>query len=115
MDEWLLKLMLEAIQGFCVACGIMIMETIINQWMLILIAILVILFFFATKFYMKIAQDLKRLEGISKYIITASNTLLDENAAYITFLMSKFVDSCQRIHILKLFIFLHYSLHKQIF
>ncbi|XP_018337750.1 PREDICTED: multidrug resistance-associated protein 4-like, partial [Trachymyrmex septentrionalis] len=59
MDEWLPKLMLKAIQGFCVACGIMIMETIINKWMLILIAILVILFFYATKFYMKIAQDLK--------------------------------------------------------
>ena len=75
MDEWLPKLMLEAIQGFCVACGIMIMETIINQWMLILIAILVILFFFATKSYMKIGQDLKCLEGVSKYI-KASNTLL---------------------------------------
>jgi len=31
MDEWLPKLMLEAIQGFCVVCGIMIMEAIINQ------------------------------------------------------------------------------------
>ncbi|KAG5342175.1 L259 protein, partial [Acromyrmex charruanus] len=66
MDEWLPKLMLEAIQGFCVVCGIMIMEAIINQWMLILIAILVVLFFFATKSYMKIGQDLKRLEGVMK-------------------------------------------------
>ena len=82
MDEWLPKLMLEAIQGFCVVCS-MIMEAIINQWMLILIAILVILFFFATKSYMKIGQDLKRLEGVSKYI-RASNTLLDKSKAYIT-------------------------------
>ncbi|KAG5324835.1 MRP4 protein, partial [Pseudoatta argentina] len=66
MDEWLPKLMLESIQGFCVVCGIMIMEAIINQWMLILIAILVVLFFFATKSYMKIGQDLKRLEGVIK-------------------------------------------------
>ncbi|XP_011066358.1 PREDICTED: multidrug resistance-associated protein 4-like [Acromyrmex echinatior] len=63
MDEWLPKLMLEAIQGFCVVCGIMIMEAIINQWMLILIAILAVLFFFGAKSYMKIGQDLKRLEG----------------------------------------------------
>ncbi|XP_012058534.1 PREDICTED: multidrug resistance-associated protein 4-like [Atta cephalotes] len=66
MDEWLPKLMLEAFQGFCVICGIMIMEVIINQWMLIMIAILVILFFFVTKSYMKIGQDLKRLEGVMK-------------------------------------------------
>ncbi|KYN36150.1 hypothetical protein ALC56_09503 [Trachymyrmex septentrionalis] len=59
--------MLGAIQGFYVACGIMIMETIICQWMLILIAI-VVLFFFATKSYeyMKIGQDLKRLESVMK-------------------------------------------------
>ena len=97
MDEWLPKLMLEAFQGFCVICGIMIMEVIINQWMLIMIVILVILFFFVTKSYMKIGQDLKRLEGVSKYI-RANNTLLEKNAAYIT---SKFVDSCQRIRIFK--------------
>ncbi|KYN37245.1 Multidrug resistance-associated protein 4 [Trachymyrmex septentrionalis] len=68
MDEWLSKLMLEAIQGFCVVCSIMTMEAIINQWMLILIATLVILFFFATKSYMKIGQDLKRLEGFSESV-----------------------------------------------
>ncbi|EGI67234.1 hypothetical protein G5I_04164 [Acromyrmex echinatior] len=48
-----------------VVCGIMIMEAIINQWMLILTAVLVVLFFFA-KSYMKIGQDLKCLEGVSK-------------------------------------------------
>ncbi|KAG5313939.1 MRP4 protein, partial [Acromyrmex insinuator] len=63
MNEWLPKLMLKAIQGFCVVCGIMIMEGIINQWMLTLIVILVILFFFATKFYIKIGQN---LEGVMK-------------------------------------------------
>ncbi|KAG5335593.1 MRP4 protein, partial [Acromyrmex heyeri] len=66
MDEWLPKLMLEAIQGFCVVCSIMIMEAIINQWMLILIAVLIVLFFFAMKSYLKIGQDLKRLEGVMK-------------------------------------------------
>ncbi|KAG5309273.1 MRP4 protein, partial [Acromyrmex insinuator] len=66
MDELLSKLMLEAIQGFCVVCGIMIMEAIINQWMLILIAVLIILFFFATKSYPEDGQDLNRLEGVMK-------------------------------------------------
>ncbi|KAG5333125.1 L259 protein, partial [Acromyrmex charruanus] len=78
MDEWLPKLMLKvAIQGFCVVCDIMIMEAIINQWMLILIAVLVVLFFFATKSYMKIDQDLKRLEDVSKVIFSYVNATLN--------------------------------------
>jgi len=67
MDELLPKAMLEALQVFCVVCGIMIMEAILNKWMLIPIVILVVLFFFMTKFYLKTAQDVKRLEGVSKY------------------------------------------------
>ncbi|XP_011635942.1 multidrug resistance-associated protein 4-like [Pogonomyrmex barbatus] len=66
MDEFLPKIMLEAIQVGCVVCGIMVMEAIINVWMLIPIVILIILFFFATKFYLKTAQNVKRLEGVTK-------------------------------------------------
>jgi len=99
-DEWLPKLILEAILGFYVVCSIMITEAIIKQWMLVLI---VILFFFAMKSYMKIGQDFKRLEGISKYI--RANNMLLRKAAYIIFLRSKFVSSCQKIRIFK---FLHF-------
>ncbi|XP_073368124.1 LOW QUALITY PROTEIN: multidrug resistance-associated protein 4 [Mycetomoellerius zeteki] len=66
MDEWLPKVMLEALQGSCVVFGIMILEAIIIQWMLIFIAIVIVLFFFMTKFYLKTAQNVKRLEGVTK-------------------------------------------------
>lgn len=67
MDELLPKVMLEALQVCCVVSGIMIMETILNPWMLIPIAILIVVFSFVTKFYLATAQNIKRLEGVSKY------------------------------------------------
>ncbi|XP_071557590.1 ATP-binding cassette subfamily C member 4-like [Temnothorax nylanderi] len=66
MDEYLPKIMLEALQVFCVVCGIFTMEAIINPWMLISIIVLVILFHFVTIFYLKTAQNVKRLEGVTK-------------------------------------------------
>ena len=56
---------------------------------------------------MKIGQDLKRLEGVSKYI-RASNTLLEKCGVYYI-LRSKFVDSCQRIRIFKFLHFLEFN------
>lgn len=67
MDEQLPKVMLEALQITFVICGILVMEAIINQWMLIPIIILIVLFLLGTKFYLKTAQNVKRLEGIGKY------------------------------------------------
>lgn len=67
MDELLPKVMLEAIQIILVLGGILVMEVIINYWMLIAIAILFTLFIMITKVYLHTAQDVKRLEGISKY------------------------------------------------
>ncbi|KAG5307336.1 MRP4 protein, partial [Acromyrmex insinuator] len=66
MDELLPKVMLEALQGCCVVCGIMIMEAILIQWMLIFITIVIVLFFFMTKFCLKTIQSVKRLEGVTK-------------------------------------------------
>ncbi|EGI64853.1 Putative multidrug resistance-associated protein lethal(2)03659 [Acromyrmex echinatior] len=115
VDEWLPKLMLEANQRFCVVCDIMIMEAIINQWiinqwMLILIAILVVLFFFATKSYIKIGQDLKRLEGnmflrlknpIFSYVNATLNGLptIRSSSIEIEKLMRKRFDELQDHHI----------------
>ncbi|KAG5324089.1 L259 protein, partial [Pseudoatta argentina] len=112
MDEWLPKLMLEAIQEFCVVCGIMIVEAIINQWMLILIAVLIVLFFFATISYMKIGQDLKRLKGVMKspifsYVNATLNGLptIRSSGIEIEKLMRKrFTRSSQR-HVVSLFTF----------
>ncbi|XP_077262946.1 LOW QUALITY PROTEIN: ATP-binding cassette subfamily C member 4-like [Temnothorax americanus] len=66
VDEYLPKIMLEAFQVVFTICGVLTMEAIINQWMLIPIAVLVILFYFATIFYLKTAQNVKRLEGATK-------------------------------------------------
>ncbi|XP_071641737.1 ATP-binding cassette subfamily C member 4-like isoform X2 [Temnothorax longispinosus] len=66
MDELLPRVMLEALQAFCTVCGVLTMEAIINQWILIPIAVLSVLFYFVTIFYLRIAQNFKRLEGISK-------------------------------------------------
>lgn len=67
MDELLPKTMLEAIQMCLVLCGILIMEVIINYWMVIPMAILAILFYMMIKFYLRTAQHLRRLEGVSEY------------------------------------------------
>lgn len=67
MDELLPRAMLEALQMCSVVFGIMVMEVIIIQWMLILVVILIVLFYFSTKIYLKTAQNVKRLEGVSKY------------------------------------------------
>lgn len=66
MDEVLPKIMLEGLQMIFVICGILIMEMIINHWMLIPVVILSVLFTLLTKYYLSTAQNVKRLEGISK-------------------------------------------------
>jgi len=67
MDELLPRTMIDSIQINFVVCAILIMEMIINYWMAIPIIILVLVFIFMTKFYLKTAQSIKRLEGVSKY------------------------------------------------
>ncbi|XP_032678118.1 multidrug resistance-associated protein 4-like [Odontomachus brunneus] len=66
MDELLPRIMLEAIQITFVMGGILIMEAIINYWMLIPIAILSIMFVLIIKVYIRSSQNVKRLEGVTK-------------------------------------------------
>lgn len=67
MDELLPRVMLEAIQMTFVMGGILVMEAIINYWMLIPITVLSILFVLIIKVYIRASQNVKRLEGVSKY------------------------------------------------
>lgn len=67
MDELLPRAMMDALQISFVVVATLIMEVIINYWMLIPIVVVSILFFMITKFYLKTAQNVKRLEGVSKY------------------------------------------------
>ncbi|KAL6424747.1 hypothetical protein ACFW04_010010 [Cataglyphis niger] len=66
IDELLPATILEAFQISSVLVAILIMVTILNRWMAIPIVIMLILFFLITKFYLRTAQSVKRLEGISK-------------------------------------------------
>ncbi|XP_036142952.1 multidrug resistance-associated protein 4-like [Monomorium pharaonis] len=66
MDEILPKVMLEAFQVIFLVCDVMIIEVILNPWMLIIIMVLTVLFFFTMNFYLSTAQNVKRLEGITK-------------------------------------------------
>lgn len=67
IDELLPKVMLDAIQMACIMGGILVIEAIINYWMLIPIVILTVVFVLVTKVYLRTAQDVRRLEGISEY------------------------------------------------
>lgn len=69
MDEVLPRVMLESIQIFLVIIGILIIVMIMNYWMVIPIAILVILFYFVRISYLRTANGVKRLEGVGKYAV----------------------------------------------
>ncbi|XP_011259351.2 multidrug resistance-associated protein 4 [Camponotus floridanus] len=66
IDELLPRIMLEALQMTSVVLAIFIMVAILNRWMIIPIIIQIILFYLWTKFYLKTAQSIKRLEGVTK-------------------------------------------------
>ncbi|RLU20387.1 hypothetical protein DMN91_006996 [Ooceraea biroi] len=66
MDELLSRVMLESLQTNIVISGILVMEIIINYWMLIPLIILSILFLVIIKFYLRTAQNIKRVEGVTK-------------------------------------------------
>ncbi|XP_044009118.1 ATP-binding cassette sub-family C member 4-like [Aphidius gifuensis] len=66
MDELLPKTMLEAVQIFLVMIGILVMIVIVNLWMLIPIFIIGIIFYNVRIYFLKTAQDLKRIEGTAK-------------------------------------------------
>ncbi|XP_070149137.1 ATP-binding cassette sub-family C member 4 [Polyergus mexicanus] len=66
IDELLPVIILEALQMSSVIIAILIMVSILNHWMIIPIVIMCILFLLITKFYLRTAQSVKRLEGISK-------------------------------------------------
>lgn len=66
MDETLPKVMLEALQIFGVMTGILTMVIIVNIYMIIPTIIMCFIFYTIRVYYIKTAQDVKRLEGISR-------------------------------------------------
>lgn len=66
IDELLPRAMMEAIQIMLVGCGILIMVFLVRWWMIFPTIILALLFYVIRVVYLASAQDIKRLEGISK-------------------------------------------------
>ncbi|XP_068992123.1 ATP-binding cassette sub-family C member 4-like isoform X2 [Neodiprion pinetum] len=66
MDEMLPSALMEMFQNFNVATGSLVMVFIVNNWMIIPTVVAGGVFYFITILYIKTAQSLKRLEGITK-------------------------------------------------
>ncbi|KAL2730827.1 ATP-binding cassette sub-family C member 4-like isoform X1 [Vespula squamosa] len=66
VDEILPRTMIESIQIFAVMSGILIQVIIINWWTIIPVLIMGFLYWKIRNIYMATAQNLKRLEGITK-------------------------------------------------
>lgn len=72
IDELLPRAMIEAIQIFLVMFGILAMVILVNPWMIIPTVIMGVVFYLIRVIYLTTAQDLKRLEGISKSLLLLS-------------------------------------------
>lgn len=69
LDEILPRTLLDVIQIYGTLTAILILNALALYWTLIPSVILLVLFFFFVKIYMKTAQGIKRLEGTSKYYL----------------------------------------------
>lgn len=68
MDELLPKVLLETLQIFSIGIGILLMVIIVNHWMIIPMVFICGSFYVIRIYYLKTAQDIKCLEGISESI-----------------------------------------------
>ncbi|KAB0798127.1 hypothetical protein PPYR_09120 [Photinus pyralis] len=66
IDEILPKALIDAIQIFAVMFGIVALVFLVTPWMVIPTVILAVLFYFIRKVYLCSAQNIKRLEGITR-------------------------------------------------
>lgn len=66
VDELLPRAMMDAIQIFMVMSGILIMVFIVTPWMILPTIFLAALFYYIRRVYLAGAQDIKRLEGVTK-------------------------------------------------
>lgn len=67
-DEFLPKAVLDATQIIFNMCGAVIVTSIVNPLFIAPVAILMILFFFVRRVYLKTSKNLKRLDGTSESI-----------------------------------------------
>lgn len=68
MDEILPKTFLEAVQSLLVLIGILAMNCLVSPSIILVIVFLSIAFYYVKTIFLHSAQNIKRLEGISKYL-----------------------------------------------
>lgn len=80
IDELLPRASLDAVQVFLVMSGILMIVFIVSPWMIAPAVALGLLFYYLRVIYLKSAQDVKRLEGVSEsklYIVYKSIYVTD--------------------------------------
>ncbi|KAJ9596239.1 hypothetical protein L9F63_027138, partial [Diploptera punctata] len=103
VDEQLPKALLECIQVLLVMCGILTMVTIVNYWLLIPMVVMGFLFYKVRGIYVATAQDIKRIEGITRspvfsHLSASMNGLTTIRASQAQEMVSKEFDSHQDLH-----------------
>lgn len=103
VDELLPQAMLECIQVLLVMSGILTMVTIVNYWLLIPMVIMGFLFYKVRAMYVATAQDIKRLEGITRspvfsHLSASLNGLSTIRSSQAQELVSKEFDNHQDLH-----------------
>ncbi|XP_063977599.1 ATP-binding cassette sub-family C member 4-like [Diachasmimorpha longicaudata] len=105
IDELLPKAMLECLQIFFVLMSILIMIIIVNYWMIIPTIVVAVLFYFLRYYFMDSAQDIKRIEGITKspvfsHVATTMNGLstIRSRGAEVQVMLQKEFDRYQDKH-----------------
>ncbi|PSN41132.1 Multidrug resistance-associated protein 4 [Blattella germanica] len=103
VDEQLPKAMLECIQVLLVMAGILTMVTIVNYWLLIPMVFMGLLFYKVRGIYVSTAQDIKRLEGITRspvfsHISASLNGLSTIRASQAQQMVCKEFDNHQDLH-----------------
>lgn len=68
IDELLPKAMMESLQILLIMVGILAMISIVNPLLMLPLIVAVLLFAAVLNLYLRAAQDLKRLEGISEFL-----------------------------------------------
>lgn len=70
IDELLPRVLLDAIQTNLNMTGAILLTSVVNPLFLIPIFLIILIFFCARKIYLKTSKNIKRLEGISKFLFT---------------------------------------------
>ncbi|KAB0798126.1 hypothetical protein PPYR_09119 [Photinus pyralis] len=111
VDEILPKAILDAVQIFMVMLGILIMVFIVRPWMIIPSVILAALFYFTRVIFLASAQNIKRLEGITRapafsHVSASLSGLATIRSSGAELMITKEFDSIQDQHTSAWFLFL---------